>query len=84
MTEFGSNKGMRWIGDPAGVQLTAIASGRRITCFVTRVYLQGRFDHPKTPEACLATAMRNFDEITDQLGSLIAAGRLDSDGSVVL
>ena len=55
-----------------------------VKCRVSQECIEDNMGDPRTPEACLDAAKAHFDAITDKVGFLIAAGRFEEDGSIVL
>lgn len=82
---YGTNENWRWIGDTEVVEFAVEDDGKPITCRVSRGYIEDHCGNPPgTPESLLTAAKANFDEITDNVGALIAAGLFEKDGSILL
>jgi hypothetical protein len=53
-------------------------------CRISRKAIEDRYANPRTPSACVQAAIKHFDDIVDRLSDLLAQGRFEDDGSVLL
>ena len=84
MIEFYSAENMYWDLTHEETRLRVLKDGNSILCRISRETIEEHYDSPQSAEACLDAAKRHFEEITDEFGHLIAAGRFEEDSSVLL
>ena len=84
MIEFYSAQNMYWDSTHEETRLKVLKDGNSILCRISREAIEDHYDSPQSAEACLDAAKQYFEEITDEFGRLIAAGRFEEDGSVLL
>ena len=84
MIEFCSAENMYWDFTHEETRLRVLKDGNSILCRTSREAIEDHYDSPPSAEACLDAAKQYFEEITDEFGRLIAVGRFEEDGSVLL
>jgi hypothetical protein len=55
-----------------------------VMCRISREAIEDRYSNPPTPSACLEAAREHFDDIAIKFSDLLAQGRFEKDGSVLL
>ncbi len=74
----------RWDYKNQEVRFRAWWDGGLVICRVAREAIEDRYGNPPTPKACLETARNHGNEIVDRFSGLLAHGRFEKDGSVLL
>ena len=82
--DYGTNETWAWNGSTLAVEFWIYVGGKPVKCRVSKECIRDHLGNPETAEGCLDTAKARFDSITDKVGFLIAAGRFEEDGSIVL
>ncbi len=55
-----------------------------VMCRISREAIEDRYGDPPTPNACVYAAKKHFNDISDRFSDLLAQGRFEDDGSVLL
>ncbi len=84
MIEFGDNLNWKWVGELDVAEFTINVDGFTVFCRVSRECLEDHCGDPKTAEEFLDAAKGNFGAITDRVHDLIAGGRYEPDGSILV
>ena len=74
----------QWDSGHQEVRFCAWQNGVVVMCRISREAIEDRYLHPKTPGACVEAAREHFADIAARLGELLAQGRFEKDGSVLL
>ena len=82
MIEFGTNENWRYQSD--WVEFTVKNETQTIRCKVSREAIEDHYGDCDTDEERLNKAKEHFDEITDEIGHIILAGRFEDDGTILL
>ena len=82
--DFGTNETWVWNGTFEEVHFWVYDGGRRVMCRVSQECIEDNLGNPGSPESCLDAAKAHFDTITDKVMLLIAAGRFERDGSILI
>ena len=86
MLSFGTNEDWLWDGsrDVFQFNVTIHETGQQIICRVTEECITDHCGNPTTDEACLDAAKEHFNQVTDLVGHLIAIGRFEPDGTILV
>lgn len=84
MIDFGSAEHLRYNSGYEEVRFTVFDENRRILCRVTREALEDNWSPANSNDDPLDIAKNQFDALTDKIGELIALGRFEDDGSILL
>jgi hypothetical protein len=55
-----------------------------VMCRISREAIEDRYGNPQSPSACVQAAKKHFNDIADRFSDLLAQGRFEDDGSVLL
>ena len=84
MIEFEDCSGWKWVDGPDVIEFTADLDGHTFVCRVTGECIEDHCGDPKTAGEFLDAAKNNFGAITDRVHDLIAGGRYEPDGSILV
>ena len=74
----------RWDYKNQEVRFCAWRNSSLVICRVAREAIEDRYGNSPTPDACLEAARNHVNEIVGRFGDLLAHGRFENDGSVLL
>ena len=60
------------------------AGKQRIDCRVSMEAIEDVYGTPPNEARCLDAAQAHFDQLTDKFGNLIAIGRYEPDGTILV
>ena len=84
MINFANGDHWQWAGDLDAVRFTVHENSKPIDCKVSRECLADHCGNPTTPEDCLDAAKRHSYMIENKIGHLIAIGKFEPDGTILL
>jgi len=74
----------RWEYTHQEIQFYAWRNAALMMCRISREAIENRYGHAPTPTAHLQAARQHVDEIAERFDELLAQGRFEDDGSVLL
>ena len=74
----------RWVSSLDEVHFFARFGGNRLLCRLSRDYLEAAGVPSPSSDMCLSVIDRNFDRIKRRVAQIVALGRYEEGGSVLL
>ena len=74
----------RWDYRHQEIRFCAWQNSGLVMCRISREAIKDQYGDPPTPTACMRVARKHFDDIAKMFNDLLARGRFEDDGSVLL
>jgi len=81
MLEFGTSDRVRWDSHRLGITFIVYDGDKALRCHISRAAIDDHLDY-STPGTILDRARAQFDELTEQVRSRIAARAFEADSSI--